>query len=79
MPAASARQGDRTWLGIGVWLFAKRPEGALDQLRAAREAGAVGDVLFSWDAIADAPALRDALAAESSREQAARAEPPSDG
>jgi uncharacterized lipoprotein YddW (UPF0748 family) len=60
---AHAAQGDRTWLGIGVWLFSKRPEGAVDQLRTARELGAAGDVLFSWDAIADAPLLRDALAA----------------
>jgi uncharacterized lipoprotein YddW (UPF0748 family) len=60
---AHSAQGDRTWLGIGVWLFSKRPEGAVDQLRTARELGAAGDVLFSWDAIADAPLLRDALAA----------------
>jgi uncharacterized lipoprotein YddW (UPF0748 family) len=76
---ARASRGDRTWIGTGVWLFAKRPAEAVAQLRTARKAGAVGDVLFSWDAIADAPALRDALAAEHARVQAeAAAEPPSD-
>jgi uncharacterized lipoprotein YddW (UPF0748 family) len=55
---------DRIWVGLGTWLFAKRPERALEQIRIARAAGAAGDALFSWDAIADAPALRDALAAE---------------
>ena len=56
--------GPRTWIGIGAWLFAKRPEGALEQVRRARESAAPGLVLFSWDSIADAPALREALAAE---------------
>lgn len=80
---ANASQGSRTWLGIGVWLFAKRPEGAVEQVRSAREVGAAGDVLFSWDAIADAPALRDALAAESAGDLAGEEETaeasPSDG
>jgi uncharacterized lipoprotein YddW (UPF0748 family) len=61
---ANTRHGDRTWIGIGAWLFARHPEGAVEQVRAAREAGAVGDALFSWDAIADAPELRAALARE---------------
>jgi uncharacterized lipoprotein YddW (UPF0748 family) len=60
----SVPRADRVWLGVGVWLFAKRPEAALAQLRAARDAGAAGDALFSWDAIAEAPALRAALAGE---------------
>jgi uncharacterized lipoprotein YddW (UPF0748 family) len=59
--AAAGREG-ATWLGVGVWLFAAEPERALAQLRIAREAGAAGDALFSWDAIADSPALRAALA-----------------
>ena len=37
---------------------------ALEQMRLARAAGAAGDALFSWDSIADAPALREALAEE---------------
>ncbi len=60
---AHVARAERLWLGVGVWLFAKRPEAAVAQLRAAREAGAAGDALFSWDSIADAPALRAALAA----------------
>ncbi len=65
--AAELVRGERArqvWLGVGVWLFAKRPEEAVQQLRLARDAGAAGDALFSWDAIADAPPLRVALAAE---------------
>ncbi len=76
---AHASGGDRSWLGIGVWLFSKRPDGALEQVRAAREAGAAGDVLFSWDAIADAPALRAALAADRRGEQAPSEETAEDG
>jgi uncharacterized lipoprotein YddW (UPF0748 family) len=51
--------GARIWVGLGAWLFARRPTGAVEQLEIARRAS--GDVLFSWDSIADAPALRDAL------------------
>jgi len=54
----------RVWIGIGTWLYAKRPEGAALQVRVAREEGAGADALFSWDAIADAPGLRAALVAE---------------
>jgi uncharacterized lipoprotein YddW (UPF0748 family) len=56
--------GPRTWIGIGAWLFAKRPEGAVAQVDRVRAAAAPGLVLFSWDSIADAPELRAALAAE---------------
>jgi len=63
---ARAPAGDRVWLGLGVWLFAKSPERALAQLRIAREAGVGGESLFSWDSIADAPALREALILEAS-------------
>jgi hypothetical protein len=61
---ASGPLADRIWVGQGTWLFAKRPSGALDQLRVARQAGARAEVLFSYDSIADAPELRDALIAE---------------
>jgi uncharacterized lipoprotein YddW (UPF0748 family) len=57
---------ERVWIGLGAWLFAKRPEGAVAQLRTARDAGAGGDAIFSWDAIADSPELRAALVAEAS-------------
>jgi uncharacterized lipoprotein YddW (UPF0748 family) len=66
----------RVWIGIGAWLYAKRPEGAVAQLRVARETDAGGDALFSWDAIADAPALRAALVAEASGPPAAPGEAP---
>jgi hypothetical protein len=58
---AHVRTGDRIWMGLGVWLFAESPQRALAQIGIVRAAGAAGDALFSWDAIADAPALREAL------------------
>jgi uncharacterized lipoprotein YddW (UPF0748 family) len=61
---ASAPQSGRVWVGVGAWLFSRRPAGAVEQVRLVREAGAAGDALFSWDAIADSPGLRAALAAE---------------
>jgi uncharacterized lipoprotein YddW (UPF0748 family) len=56
--------GDRVWIGLGAWLFAGAPERALAQHAAARAASPAGIALFSWDSIAEAPALRDALARE---------------
>ncbi len=61
---AQQPQGARLWIGLGTWLFASRPERAVGQLRIVAAAGVSGDALFSWDAIADTPALRDALVAE---------------
>ena len=58
----SANAG-RIWPGLGVWLFARSPERAVAQVEAARAAGAPAEVLFSYDAIAEAPALEAALAA----------------
>jgi uncharacterized lipoprotein YddW (UPF0748 family) len=52
------------WVGLGSWLFATEPESAVAQLRAVATEPALGSALFSWDSIHDAPALRDALAAE---------------
>ncbi len=60
---ASGPRSDRIWIGHGAWLFAKHPEGALEQLEVAQSAGARGEVLFSYDSSAEAPALRDALLA----------------
>ena len=59
---ASAHDGDRIWAGMGSWLFATRPARAVEQVAIARREGAVGDALFSYDAIADAPPLMSALA-----------------
>ena len=68
---ASGSHADRIWVGQGAWLFANWPAGALDQLRVAQAAGTRGEVLFSYDAIADAPALRDALFVDELGEPAA--------
>lgn len=59
---AATPRGPRTWIGLGAWLFATRPAGAVEQLEIARRAGVAGVVLFSWDSIADAPELAAALA-----------------
>jgi uncharacterized lipoprotein YddW (UPF0748 family) len=61
---ASAVDGARIWVGMGTWLFASQPERALEQIRIARTAGTAGEALFSYDSIADSPALRDALIRE---------------
>lgn len=59
--------GDRLWLGLGAWLFRESPARAVSQLRAARRAGTAGQVLFSYDSIADAPELAERLALEAIR------------
>lgn len=53
--------GDRVWLGLGSWLFASDPMRARVQRELALAARPAGIALFSYDAIADAPALRAAL------------------
>jgi uncharacterized lipoprotein YddW (UPF0748 family) len=63
---AGVPSGDRIWVGLGSWLFERKPERAVAQVEIVRAAGAGGDALFSWDSIAAAPALRDALAAGAS-------------
>lgn len=55
-------RADRIWPGLGVWLFASNPDQALGQLATLRRLGFPGEVLFSDDAIAGAPALLEALA-----------------
>jgi len=69
--------GDRVWIGLGTWLFAKNPARALRQIETAREVGAHGDALFSWDSIADSPEFRAALA-RGLGEEAASSESPTD-
>ncbi len=53
--------GDRVWIGLGSWLFASDPARARTQRELALAARPAGIALFSYDAIADAPALRAAL------------------
>ena len=54
--------GERVWVGLGSWLFESQPERARAQLDAMRALGPAGIALFSYDAIAQAPALRASLA-----------------
>lgn len=54
--------GERVWIGLGSWLFEKEPERARAQLDAIRSLAPAGISLFSYDAIAQTPALRDRLA-----------------
>ena len=53
---------DRIWLGIGAWLFAADPARARRQVRVARGTGLPGEVLFSWDALAEHESLLAGLA-----------------
>jgi uncharacterized lipoprotein YddW (UPF0748 family) len=53
--------GERVWLGLGSWLFAEEPERGRAQLRIVADVAPPGIALFSYDALADAPALRAAL------------------
>ncbi len=48
--------------GVGVWLFAKSPGRALGQLARLEALDLSGDVLFSDDALSEAPDLMEALA-----------------
>jgi len=56
------------WVGLGSWLFSASPEQAIAQLREVAKHERLGSALFSWDSIRESPELRDALAAELSRE-----------
>ena len=58
---ARGPDGPRTWVGLGTWLFASRPERALAQIGLVREAGAAGEALFSYDSIVSSPPLHRAL------------------
>ncbi|MCH2171102.1 family 10 glycosylhydrolase [Myxococcota bacterium] len=58
---AGLPKGDRIWVGLGSWLFAKNPQRALRQLEIVRDHGASGEALFSWDSIASEPDLKAAL------------------
>ncbi len=58
---AGSPHAARLWIGLGTWLFARNPARAVEQLRSAHAAGVRNDSLFSYDAIAEAPALEQAL------------------
>ena len=55
------------WVGLGSWLFADAPQGAVDQLRTAHAEPGLGTALFSWDSIRETPALLSALATDVAR------------
>ena len=57
--------GDRVWIGLGTWLFARSPERIAEQTRLALEAAPAGIVFFSWDALAELPEAQAAIARES--------------
>jgi uncharacterized lipoprotein YddW (UPF0748 family) len=61
---ANMPRAERVWIGMGTWLFAEQPERAIAQIHLAREAGIAGEALFSYDSIAAAPRLREALIRE---------------
>ena len=61
---ANMPRAERVWIGMGTWLFAEQPERAIAQIHLAREAGIAGEALFSYDSIAAAPQLREALIRE---------------
>jgi uncharacterized lipoprotein YddW (UPF0748 family) len=59
---ACIAEAPRIWVGLGSWLFAGDPARALAQARRIASHPPLGVAYFSWDSIAEAPALRDALA-----------------
>ena len=59
---ASSEYAGRIWAGLGVWLFQAEPARAIAQINEVAASDLAGDALFSYDAIAGAPALYEALA-----------------
>jgi uncharacterized lipoprotein YddW (UPF0748 family) len=53
--------GERVWMGLGTWLFVGRPMRATRQLEMALASVPMGIAIFSYDAIAAAPAALEAL------------------
>ncbi len=72
---ARSAHADQIWPGLGVWLFAKRPAGAVEQIEIAQRAGVPAIVLFSYDSIADAPELLRTLAQATAKETEDEAAP----
>jgi uncharacterized lipoprotein YddW (UPF0748 family) len=48
--------GERVWLGLGAWLLVREPERIAHQIGIAQAVKPAGIALFSYDALADAPA-----------------------
>lgn len=68
--------GERAWVGLGAWLFEKDPARARAQLDAMRALAPAGISLFSYDALAGAPALRASLLPAPSRPRQLPPAPP---
>jgi uncharacterized lipoprotein YddW (UPF0748 family) len=56
--------GERVWIGLGVWLFAREPERARAQWELVRRANPAGVSLFSYDAMAETRSLLATLTGE---------------
>ena len=67
---ASSEFAGRIWAGLGVWLFQTEPARALSQIDQVANSALAGDALFSYDAIAGAPALYEALVEHASARKA---------
>jgi uncharacterized lipoprotein YddW (UPF0748 family) len=67
--------GERVWVGLGAWLFASEPARARAQLELARGLEPAGVALFSYDALAESPALVAGLAGPGATATAAAAAP----
>jgi uncharacterized lipoprotein YddW (UPF0748 family) len=61
---AGAPNGERIWAGLGSWLFASRPQRAVEQLAVAQRAGMRHHAFFSYDAMAEADAAGERLLLE---------------
>ncbi len=53
--------GERVWVGLGTWLFARHPARIADQTRVALAAEPAGVAFFSYDAIAELPSAQQAI------------------
>ncbi len=67
---AGSEFAGRIWAGLGVWLFQTEPARAIVQIERVAASDLAGDALFSYDAIAAAPALYEALVAHASARKA---------
>ena len=61
---AALPENERIMMGLGTWLFARRPARALEQMAIARREGIRHLALFSYDSIMESDALYQALVAE---------------
>jgi uncharacterized lipoprotein YddW (UPF0748 family) len=53
--------GERVWLGLGTWLFLRKPERIQAQILLTLDAAPAGIALFSYDALAGAPEVLEGI------------------